>query len=108
MSRENTKRYSEEGSKCVSRIWKLFPHVFLIVSLIGYATFGALIFQYIEGKSQPTAKKDYHNFLGNVVKLIQNYSGKLYHINILQISTISMSLTHGSPIHYIEYYTIRV
>lgn len=83
MSLAKNNRYSEERSKCVARLWKVFPHAFLIVSLIGYAALGAILFMYVEGNSTPTGEEDYHNFLCDIVRL--NRSGKISHFTILQI-----------------------
>ncbi|XP_043118120.1 potassium channel subfamily K member 18 [Puntigrus tetrazona] len=44
-------RESFSKRKCARLFWRLFPHVFLIFSLILYAVFGALIFQRIEKKA---------------------------------------------------------
>ncbi|XP_010890556.2 potassium channel subfamily K member 18 [Esox lucius] len=67
--------FVEKSKKCVSKLWKLFPHVFLILSLIGYAVFGAVLFSYIEGSSASTTEREYHAFLGELVREIQNYTG---------------------------------
>ncbi|XP_067092799.1 potassium channel subfamily K member 18 isoform X1 [Osmerus mordax] len=69
MSLAKNNRYSEERSKCVARIWKVFPHVFLIVSLIAYAALGAILFNYVEGNSAPTGEEDYDKFLCDIVRL---------------------------------------
>ncbi|XP_077438649.1 potassium channel subfamily K member 18 isoform X2 [Vanacampus margaritifer] len=53
--------------------WKLLPHVMLCLSLVVYAVLGALLFQYVEGKAAP-AKQEYHSFLGNIIRHVQNLS----------------------------------
>ncbi|XP_071401719.1 potassium channel subfamily K member 18 [Centroberyx affinis] len=58
--------------KCAARLWKLFPHLFLCLSLVGYAALGALVFRQIEGKNAPTVNPEYQHFLGHIVTKIQN------------------------------------
>ncbi|CDQ70442.1 unnamed protein product [Oncorhynchus mykiss] len=54
-------------------LWKLFPHVFLILSLVGYAALGAVLFWYIEGGRVYKTEREYREFLGELVRTIQNY-----------------------------------
>ncbi|XP_064789198.1 potassium channel subfamily K member 18-like [Oncorhynchus masou masou] len=54
-------------------LWKLFPHVFLILSLVGYAALGAVLFWYIEGGRVYKTEREYCEFLGELVRTIQNY-----------------------------------
>ena len=65
-----------ESRKCAARFWRLFPHLLLCLSLVVYAALGALMFQYIEGGSEFTAPKEYHEFLGQIVSTVQNLTGK--------------------------------
>lgn len=58
-------------------LWKLFPHVFLILSLVGYAALGAVLFWYIEGGRVYKTEREYREFLGELVRTIQNYPGKV-------------------------------
>uniref|UniRef100_A0A8C8LM98 Potassium channel domain-containing protein n=1 Tax=Oncorhynchus tshawytscha TaxID=74940 RepID=A0A8C8LM98_ONCTS len=51
-------------------LWKLFPHVFLILSLIGYAALGAVLFWYIEGGRVYKTEREYREFLGELVILL--------------------------------------
>ncbi|XP_071249232.1 potassium channel subfamily K member 18-like [Salvelinus alpinus] len=53
-------------------LWKLFPHVFLILSLVGYAALGAVLFWYIEGGRVYNTEGEYREFLGELVRTIQN------------------------------------
>lgn len=43
-------RKSDSKRTCPILLWRWFPHVFLILSLVLYAVFGALIFQHVENK----------------------------------------------------------
>ncbi|XP_008305035.1 potassium channel subfamily K member 18 [Stegastes partitus] len=63
-----------ESRKCAARFWKLFPHLFLCLSLVGYAALGALIFEYIEGRSASSTQPEYRSFLGQIVHTVQNQS----------------------------------
>lgn len=66
-----------ESRKCAARFWRLFPHILLCLTLVAYASLGALLFQYIEGRSAPTTQQDYRLFLGQIVGAIKNLTGKL-------------------------------
>lgn len=66
-----------ESRKCAARLWRLFPHVLLCLTLVAYASLGALLFQYIEGESASTIQQDYRLFLGRIVGAVQNFTGKL-------------------------------
>lgn len=52
-------------------MWALFPHVVLILSLIGYAVLGALLFQEIEGRPRNDTD-EYGVFVRQVVELVRN------------------------------------
>lgn len=65
-----------ECRKCAARLWRLFPHVLLCLSLVAYASLGAVVFQHIEGGSAPTIEQEYHVFLGQIVDTVQNLTGK--------------------------------
>ena len=78
-----TRSSIENSKKCTSKLWKLFPHVFLILSLVGYAALGAVLFWYIEGGRVYKTEREYREFLGELVRTIQNYPGKVkYQIGI--------------------------
>lgn len=66
-----------ESRKCAARLWRLFPHVLLCLSLVAYAALGALLFQHIEGESASTTQQDYRLFLGQIVGSVQNFTGKV-------------------------------
>ncbi|KAM4614817.1 potassium channel subfamily K member 18 [Polymixia lowei] len=59
-------------SKCAARLWRLFPHLFLSLSLVAYAALGAVVFKNIEGRSDSTSKEKYHEFLLKLVTKVQN------------------------------------
>ncbi|XP_020482112.1 potassium channel subfamily K member 18 [Labrus bergylta] len=61
-----------ESRKCEARFWRLFPHLVLCLSLVGYAALGALMFKHIEGGVESTQKLEFHKFLGNIVDTVQN------------------------------------
>lgn len=71
---ENAKAASK---RCVKRLWRLFPHVLLCLSLVSYAALGAILFQRIEGGSASTTEHDYRRFLGQIVDAVKNCTGKL-------------------------------
>lgn len=89
----------EEGKKSNPKvkyarwIWRLFPHVFLIMSLIAFATLGALIFQQIENGNEnenkngkPTDEsEDVQRVVRKVVETVQNHTGikTFTHVSIL-------------------------
>ncbi|XP_034537188.1 potassium channel subfamily K member 18 isoform X1 [Notolabrus celidotus] len=60
-----------ESRKCAARFWRLFPHLVLCLSLVGYAALGALMFQYIEG-GVPSVPQDYSEFLGKIITKVQS------------------------------------
>lgn len=62
--------------KCASRLRRLFPHLLLCLSLVGYAALGALMFKNIEGGSPSSTEKEYFQFLGGIVTKIQNLTSK--------------------------------
>nr|XP_046257978.1 potassium channel subfamily K member 18 [Scatophagus argus] len=63
-----------ESRKCAARFWRLIPHVLLSLSLVAYASLGALMFQHIEGGSASTTPQDYREFLGQIVSTVQNFT----------------------------------
>ncbi len=65
-----------ESRKCAARFWKIFPHLLLWSSLVGFAALGALMFQHIEGGNKSTDKKEYFEFLDRIVSTVQNLTGK--------------------------------
>uniref|UniRef100_A0A8C5CRB5 Potassium channel, subfamily K, member 18 n=1 Tax=Gadus morhua TaxID=8049 RepID=A0A8C5CRB5_GADMO len=57
---------------CCVLLWKICPHLFLSLSLVGYAALGALLFKNIEGRKEPNSTDEYHEFLGQIVQNITN------------------------------------
>ncbi|KAJ0004849.1 hypothetical protein NQD34_011063 [Periophthalmus magnuspinnatus] len=57
------------------RVWRLIPHLVLVLSLVLYAALGAVIFWFIEGgaESNPT-EPQYNAFLKDLVQTVQNQS----------------------------------
>ncbi|KAJ0067366.1 hypothetical protein NL108_018068, partial [Boleophthalmus pectinirostris] len=57
------------------RVWRLVPHLVLVLSLVLYAALGAVVFWLIEGRaeSNPT-EPQYQNFLRDLVRTVQNRS----------------------------------
>ncbi|XP_048864447.1 potassium channel subfamily K member 18 [Brienomyrus brachyistius] len=60
-----------ERSRCSRLLWTIFPHVCLILSLVVYGCFGALVFSHIEGQSN-TTKNEYNAFLHALVDTVNN------------------------------------
>ncbi|KAG5266776.1 hypothetical protein AALO_G00236090 [Alosa alosa] len=52
-----------ERRRCYTIFWRLFPHVFLILSLIAYAALGAVVFWKIEGGRELTDQQEYREFV---------------------------------------------
>ncbi|KAI7804739.1 K2P18.1 potassium channel, partial [Triplophysa rosa] len=71
----------EEGEKsnpkgnCARWIWRLFPHVFLILSLMAFAALGALIFERIEKRESYDESKEIQRVVRKVVETVQNHTG---------------------------------
>ncbi|XP_061914980.1 potassium channel subfamily K member 18 [Entelurus aequoreus] len=61
----------DKSNTCTSRMWRVFPHLLLCMSLVFYAVVGALIFQKIEGRNT-TPNEEYKDFLGDIVRHVQN------------------------------------
>uniref|UniRef100_A0A8C2CTW0 Potassium channel, subfamily K, member 18 n=1 Tax=Cyprinus carpio TaxID=7962 RepID=A0A8C2CTW0_CYPCA len=66
-------RKSDSKRRCKRLVWRLFPHVFLILSLILYAVLGAKIFQHIENKpfNEP---ENISAVVQKVVETVQNHT----------------------------------
>ncbi|XP_051280050.1 potassium channel subfamily K member 18 [Dicentrarchus labrax] len=79
-----------ESRKCAARFWRLFPHLLLCLSLVAYAALGALLFQHIEGESASTTQQEYREFLGQIVRTVQNL-------------TANASITHQDIVHKVEF-----
>ncbi|XP_053730511.1 potassium channel subfamily K member 18 [Synchiropus splendidus] len=62
----------KQSRSCAARLSRLFPHLVLWLSLVGYAALGALMFQFIEGGSESSTKAEYLGFLERVVRKVQN------------------------------------
>lgn len=71
-----------ESRKCARRFWRLFPHLFLCLSLVAYAALGALMFDYIEGGGESTIQPDYSDFLSQIVRTVQNLTGNWPQISV--------------------------
>lgn len=56
-------------------IWRLFPHVFLILSLMSFAALGAIIFEQIEKNESNDRTKEIERVVRNVVETVQNHTG---------------------------------
>ncbi|XP_051725221.1 potassium channel subfamily K member 18 [Ctenopharyngodon idella] len=66
-------RKSDPKGRCARLIWRLFPHVFLIVSLILYAVLGAQIFQQIEKRTNNESER-IRAAVQKVVETVQNHT----------------------------------
>ncbi|XDV43173.1 hypothetical protein PO909_011694 [Leuciscus waleckii] len=66
-------RKSDPKRRCARQFWCLFPHVFLILSLILYAFLGAQIFQLIEKKTNDSEKID-DALVRKVLETVQNHA----------------------------------
>ncbi len=90
-------RKSDSKRRCAKLFWRMFPHVFLILSLILYAVSGALIFQYIEKK--PFNKPENISAVARkVVETVQNHTGltlSLYIIIIYRCCVVSLRLNYS-------------
>ncbi|XP_053489422.1 potassium channel subfamily K member 18 [Ictalurus furcatus] len=73
MSVEEGRARPASRRTAVKCMWALFPHVVLILSLIGYAVLGALLFQVLEGRSRNDTD-EYRNFVRQVVATVRNHS----------------------------------
>lgn len=67
-------RKSDSKRRCAKLFWRLFPHVFLILSLILYAVLGALIFQHIE-KNPFNKPENISEVARKVAETVQNHTG---------------------------------
>lgn len=84
-------RKSDPKGRCARLIWRLFPHVFLIVSLILYAVLGAQIFQQIEKRTNNESER-IRAAVQKVVETVQNHTGltlSLYKLYILKKNIIA-------------------
>ncbi|XP_069579121.1 potassium channel subfamily K member 18 [Brachyistius frenatus] len=79
-----------ETRKCAVRLWRLFPHLLLCLSLVGYAALGALVFMHIEGgTSITTIQQEYHVFLDEMVSTVQNLTnnGSMHRSIVEEVKT---------------------
>ncbi|XP_065111225.1 potassium channel subfamily K member 18 [Paramisgurnus dabryanus] len=65
-------RTSNPKAKCAKWIWCLFPHVFLILSLITYAALGAEIFKHIENRSSFNESEEIRKVVDKVKETFRN------------------------------------
>uniref|UniRef100_A0A3Q3WKH4 Potassium channel domain-containing protein n=1 Tax=Mola mola TaxID=94237 RepID=A0A3Q3WKH4_MOLML len=63
------------------RLWRLFPHALLCLSLVAYAALGALLFQHIEGGGASSSRQEYRVFLAQIVGTVRNVSGRWPHVD---------------------------
>ncbi|XP_055029100.2 potassium channel subfamily K member 18 [Misgurnus anguillicaudatus] len=68
-------RKSNPKGNCAKWIWCLFPHVFLILSLIAYAALGAEIFKQIENGSSFNKSEEIRKVLDKVEETLGNRTG---------------------------------
>lgn len=68
-------RKSDPKGRCERQFWRLFPHVFLILSLILYAVLGAQIFQQIEKRTSYNDSEEIDALVRKVLETVQNHSG---------------------------------
>ncbi|XP_026998893.1 potassium channel subfamily K member 18 [Tachysurus fulvidraco] len=61
------------GRRAARCVWALFPHAVLILSLIGYAVLGAVVFQELEGRPR-NGTNEYRNFVRQVVATVRNHT----------------------------------
>uniref|UniRef100_A0A668AIC7 Potassium channel domain-containing protein n=1 Tax=Myripristis murdjan TaxID=586833 RepID=A0A668AIC7_9TELE len=79
-------------SKCAARLWKLFPHLFLCLSLVAYAALGALVFEQVEGKNKSNElEKDFHTFLGEIVNTTQKSSNHTHQDLVLHVKNLTLT-----------------
>ncbi|XP_037637284.1 potassium channel subfamily K member 18 [Sebastes umbrosus] len=75
MSVKKGRSVKAEFRKCATRLYRLFPHLLLCLSLVAYAALGGLMFEYIEGGSASTLQQEeYHDFLGLIVNAVRNHT----------------------------------
>ncbi|XP_038160512.1 potassium channel subfamily K member 18 [Cyprinodon tularosa] len=71
-----------ESKKLYARFWRLFPHLTLFCTLLGYTVLGALIFMQVEGGSESSTDQEYHAFLERIVQTVHvNIKNSSYTIN---------------------------
>ncbi|XP_052009412.1 potassium channel subfamily K member 18 [Xyrauchen texanus] len=66
-------RKSNAKGRCATWMWRLFPHVCLILSLIVYTTLGALMFCQIE-KNHFNESAEFRAVVRKVVETVQNHT----------------------------------
>lgn len=78
-----------ERSRCYKFFWRLFPHVFLILSLIAYAALGAVVFCKIEGGRDVSNQQAYQEFISKLMAK-KNASGKSYYCTLNGLAYLSI------------------
>lgn len=78
-----------ERSRCYKFFWRLFPHVFLILSLIAYAALGAVVFCKIEGGRDVSNQQPYQEFISKLMAK-KNASGKSYYCTLNGLAYLSI------------------
>ncbi|XP_028325072.1 potassium channel subfamily K member 18 [Gouania willdenowi] len=89
VTKRNCVSPSEEAHRCTARLWRIVPHLLLCLSLVAYAALGALIFKHIEGRSPSPLQQEYHEFLRDLVLIVQNV-------------TSNSSSTHEHAVHVVK------
>ncbi|KAK7901746.1 hypothetical protein WMY93_018515 [Mugilogobius chulae] len=54
------------------RVWRLVPHLVLVLSLVLYAALGAVVFWFIEGGAENPTHPQYQQFLRDLVQTVHN------------------------------------
>ncbi|KAM6916444.1 potassium channel subfamily K member 18 [Xenentodon cancila] len=70
----------DKCKKCAAPFWRFVPHLTLCGTLVAYAALGALVFQYLEGGSDSGTRDEYHQFLEDIVHIIQNNTNNMSNI----------------------------
>ncbi|NP_001177236.2 potassium channel subfamily K member 18 [Danio rerio] len=60
--------------RCSTLFWRLFPHVFLILSLVLYAVLGALVFRAIEYTNPRNESEEILSIVQKVMEIVQNHT----------------------------------
>ncbi|KAM6997695.1 potassium channel subfamily K member 18 [Tautogolabrus adspersus] len=83
-----------ESRKCAARFWRLFPHLVLCLSLVGFAALGALMFKHIEGGVESTYQDEFQKFLGEIVTKVQNLTENVSYIHHDMVKEVEAKMRH--------------